>query len=307
MPNTQLLDFSGPLLQIVRNPVLRCVGRCKDMNGYSITGHSHPNTMEMLYIVEGTGTVQVEGTSYPLGPGMIALYNPGITHSEVFDRNSPTPFFYNIKFNEFVISGLPPSCLLPNGMMPTVHAGQETAGMQTLMSLLYAEAEGRRLGYEQIAQNLLMSIVLLTLRVLDKNHAYIEKAEPDCLIVQIQQYFERHFAEELSMQEVADQFHISYYYLSHRFKKHVGVSPSKYISALRINEACRLLSTSKLPIYRVAEMVGYANQSNFQAQFKQYKGMSPLHYRAYYDQNELTQIDSSSRKKTQKQDSRPME
>lgn len=129
-----------------------------------------------------------------------------------------------------------------------------------------------------------------------------KKAEPDCLIVQIQQYFDRHYAEELSMQEVADRFHISYYYLSHRFKKQVGVSPSKYLSALRINEACRLLSTSKLPIYRVAEMVGYANQSNFQAQFKQYKGMSPLHYRAYYDQNELIQIGPDSKKTASSKD-----
>lgn len=287
MANIHLLDFSGPLLQIISKPVLRCVGRCKDMEGYSIDWHSHPGTMEMLYIVQGEGQVQVDGREYPLRPGMIALYNPGVIHAETFDRNAPTPYFYHLKFDEFVISGLPPSCLLPKGLSPAFSAGSEGPSIQALMTLLFDEADNRRLGYDQVAQNLLLAILLLTLRVLDADHASIEKADSDSLIVQIQQHIERNHAERLSMQKVADHFHINYYYLSHLFKKQMGISPSNYLTTYRINAACRLLVTTRLPIYRVAEMVGYANQSSFQAQFKQRKGMSPLQYRAYYEDNSL--------------------
>lgn len=287
MANIHLLDFTGPLLQIMRKPVLRCVGRCKDMAGYTINRHSHPNTTEMLYIVKGEGSTLVEGRRYPLSPGKIALYNPGVDHAETFDKDGPTPYFYHLKFDEFVISGLAPSCLLPKGLSPTFSAGKDAKAIQTLMTLLFAEAESQRLGYDQVAQNLLLSIVLLTLRILDADHASIEKADSDSLIVQIQQYIERHYAEKLSMQEVANHFHINYYYLSHLFKKQMGVSPSNYLTSFRINAACRLLSTTKLPIYRVAEMVGYANQSNFQTQFKRHKGMPPLQYRAYYEDNSL--------------------
>lgn len=287
MANIHLLDFSGPMLQIMRSPVLRCVGRCNDVAGYTMPRHSHPNTMEMLYIVEGIGCTQVDGKSYPLEPGTIALYNPGVRHSERFDSEGPTPYFYHLKFDEFVVSGLQPSCLLPLGLSPTFQAGEDAPAIQRLMSMIFAEAEGRRLGFDQIAQNLMLSVVLLVLRILDAEHAHIDKAEPDSLIMQIQQYFERHYAQKLSMQAVADHFHINYYYLSHMFKKQMGVSPSGYLTALRINEACRLLCTTDLPIYRVAEMVGYPNQSNFQVQFKQRKGMSPLQYRAYYSENQL--------------------
>ncbi|MGI6234479.1 MAG: AraC family transcriptional regulator [Christensenellales bacterium] len=287
MANIHLLDFSGPLLQIMRTPVLRCVGRCKDLAGYTICRHSHPNTMEMLYIVQGEGTTQVEGRSYPLSSGMIALYNPGVAHAETFDKDAPTPYFYHLKFDEFVISGLTPSCLLPKGFSPTFSAGSDAGAIQTLMTLLFNEAESQRLGYDQIAQNLLLSIVLMTLRILDADHAHIEKTESDSLIVQIQHHIQRHYAEKLSMKDVANHFHINYYYLSHLFKKEMGVSPSNYLTAFRINAACRLLSTTKLPIYRIAEMVGYANQSNFQTQFKRHKGMPPLQYRAYYEDNNL--------------------
>ncbi len=287
MPNIHLSDFSGPLLQIIRNPVLRCVGRCKDMKGYSISGHLHPDATEILYIVRGDGSTRVGAVDYPLTPGTIAVYNPGVEHAETFDPHSPVPYFYHLKFNEFVISGLQPSCLLPGGLPPTFAAGEEGAHIETLMKLLFAEVEKQRLGFDQIAQSLLLSIMLMILRILDAEHAHIEKAESETLIVQIQQYLERHYTEELSMKEVADHFHINYYYLSHLFKNEIGISPASYVNALRINEACRLLCVSRLPIYRVAEMVGYGNQSTFQMQFRQRKGVSPMQYRAYYDHNDL--------------------
>lgn len=287
MPNVHLSDFSGPLLQIIRNPVLRCVGRCKDIKGYHIAGHLHPDTAEILYIVRGKGVTRIEGKEYPLGPGDLAIYNPGVEHAEAFDPRVPAPYFYHVKFNEFVISGLQPSCLLPGGLPPAFSAGSDGPHIETLMKMLFSEVEQQRLGFDQIAHSLLLSIMLQILRILDTDHAQIEKTESDSLIVQIQQHLERHFAEDLSMKDVAGKFHINYYYLSHLFKNEIGISPASYVNALRINEACRLLCTSRLPIYRVAEMVGYGNQSTFQMQFKQRKGVSPMQYRAYYEQNTL--------------------
>lgn len=287
MPNIHLSDFSGPLLQIIRNPVLRCVGRCSDVPAYSIARHAHPDTAEILYIVKGQGHTQVDGINHPLTPGTLAIYNPGVEHAETFYPHTSVPYFYHFKFNEFVISGLQPSCLLPGNLFPTFPAGEDAAQIETLMRLLFTEVERHRLGSDQIAQSLLLSIMLIILRILDANHTQVEKAESDSLIVQIQRHLERHFAQNISMREVADQFHINYYYLSHLFKNEIGISPASYVNALRINEACRLLSSSKLPIYRVAELVGYGNQSTFQIQFKQRKGVSPMQYRAYYQNNDL--------------------
>ncbi|MDD3411498.1 MAG: AraC family transcriptional regulator [Eubacteriales bacterium] len=286
MPNIHLQDFSGPVLQIMRKPVLRCAGRCSDVPGYSIKSHSHP-TVELLYIVEGEGSTRVGGNAYPLAPGYLAVYNPNVEHAETFSVGAKTPYFYHIKFDEFSISGLPVGCLLPSGMDPTFPTGSGGKDFEALLHMLFHESADKRLGYEQVTQGLLQCVVVLTLRQIDSRYVALRKDKSDSLVVQIQQYLYDNYAKPLSMKDVAEEFHLNYYYFSHLFKKALDVSPSRYLADLRISEACRLLSNTKLTINQIAEQVGYGNQSNFQVQFKRSKGVSPMQYRAYYTENPL--------------------
>ncbi len=289
MPNIHLIDFPGPALEIIRNPVLRCVGRCSNIPAYSIDRHSHP-TVELIYIVSGHGTVEIDGVRHPLDPGTIALYNPGVPHAERFGHEEPAPLFYHLKFDELSISGLPVNCLLPAGLSPTFETKENGASFNKLLSTMFQEAAQQSLGYRQILDSLLQSVLLLTLRILDA-HLPLRKKDAGSLVYQIQQHFAAHYGEKISMQEVADTFHINGCYLSHLFKESIGLSPSAYLTAFRMSEACRLLSQTDLPIHQIASDVGYANQSNFQIQFKKSKGMSPLQYRAYYDKNPLKHVD----------------
>lgn len=289
MPNIHLVNFPGPTLEMIRNPVLRCVGRCSNIPAYSIEGHSHP-TVELLYIESGHGTASVGGTQYPLEPGTIVIYNPTVKHSERFTREEQAPLFYHLKFDELSISGMPVNNLLPSGLPPTFHTGVNRDAFSRLLSTMFQEAEEQHLGYRQMLDSLLYCIVLLTLRVLDASYTLLRKNEGDSLIYQIQQYFAEHYARKLSMKEVASQFHINDCYLSHMFKENIGLSPSAYLTEFRINEACRLLSQTDMPIHIIASSVGYQNQSNFQIQFKKNKGLSPLQYRAYYEKNPLIHL-----------------
>lgn len=290
MPNIHLVEFPGPALEIIRNPVLRCVGRCSNIPAYSIDRHSHP-TVELIYIVSGHGFVEVGGSRYPLEPGTIAVYNPGVQHAERFGHEEEAPLFYHLKFDELSISGMPVNCLLPAGLLPTFPSKENGASFDKLLSTMFQEAEQQSLGYRQILDHLLYSVLLLTLRILDSHYVQLRKKDAGSLVYQIQQYFAQNFSQKLSMKEIADQFHINGCYLSHLFKESIGLSPSAYLTEFRINEACRLLSQTDLPIHQIASDVGYANQSNFQIQFKKSKGMSPLQYRAYYVKNPLKHVD----------------
>lgn len=287
MPNVHLSGTTGAVLQVLRNPVLRCVGRCSELPAYSIDRHAHPHTMELLYIVEGDGVVELSGKRYPIGPGDIVLYNPGVLHKETFDQEGSTPLFYHIKFDEFAISGLPDGCLLPEGLDPVLPSGAYSGFIETSLDTMFQEWSEQGVGFEQISHNLMVCLILLALRILDLHCAAIDKSKVDALHYQIQQYLSQHFAERISMREVAQKFHINYHYLPHLFQKKLGISPLRYLTELRLNEACHLLSTTKLSIGKIAAQVGYANQSTFQVQFKKIKGMSPLQYRTYYADNEL--------------------
>jgi len=95
----------------------------------------------------------------------------------------------------------------------------------------------------------------------------------------IQHYLREHFHEDISLEQLAKQFNFSSAYLSKIFIKHAGEAPSKYIAALRINEAKRLLQHRKdLPVKAVGELVGYADPFYFSRLFKQATGMTPREY-----------------------------
>lgn len=287
MPNIHLSVDSAPKLQILRNPILRCVGKCSDLPAYTVVRHAHPHTMEIVYIVEGQGYTEVSGRRHPIGPGDIVLYNPGVIHQEKFDMNYPTPLFYHIKFDEFSVSGMKEGCLLPDGIAPAIPSGEYGPFLLASLERMFEEWYEQSVGSEQVNHSLLKCLMVLVLRMLDQRCTLIEKSQADSVLSQIQNYLSTHFEEKFTMKDVANEFHINYYYLCHLFQEKLRISPFRYLTELRINEACHLLSTTRLSVGKISGMVGYANQSTFQIQFKKYKKQSPLKYRAYYNNNAL--------------------
>lgn len=93
-------------------------------------------------------------------------------------------------------------------------------------------------------------------------------------------YFQNHYKEEISISSLADTLGFSMEYLARIFKKETGLSPSKYLTNLRINEAkLLLLSHSSLEVGRIGEMVGYKDAFYFSRVFKSNVNLTPSEYR----------------------------
>lgn len=87
------------------------------------------------------------------------------------------------------------------------------------------------------------------------------------------------FREDLSLSGIADELHISPYYLSHDFKDKVGINFVSYLKDVRLDEACWMLKNTSLGIGSIAEQVGYVNAGYFSKVFRKDKGMSPEEFR----------------------------
>ena len=85
-------------------------------------------------------------------------------------------------------------------------------------------------------------------------------------------------SETLSVNEIADTFHMHPVYLNRIFKKKREFSIGKYIIAEKMKLAGELLKSGKLPANIVAEQVGYSSYPNFHLMFKKYYGCSPSQY-----------------------------
>lgn len=59
------------------------------------------------------------------------------------------------------------------------------------------------------------------------------------------------------------------------FGSFFGVSPIKYINALKLARAEELLSSQMYSVTEAAQMSGYTDMSHFSREFKKHTGMSP--------------------------------
>jgi AraC-like DNA-binding protein len=92
-------------------------------------------------------------------------------------------------------------------------------------------------------------------------------------------YMNEHYMEPLQLGYVAEQFHISSYYLSRTFKQVTGFTFVEYVNSVRIKEAQLLLRETELKIIHIAAQIGFDSIAHFGRVFKQVSKLSPSEYR----------------------------
>ena len=99
------------------------------------------------------------------------------------------------------------------------------------------------------------------------------------LINQATAYMQKHYAEKLTLQDVAYACYVSQWHLSKLMSRHTGKSFYDILNTLRIRAAKDLLKDPGLRISDIGEMVGYADTAHFAKVFKKLVGMSANEYR----------------------------
>ncbi len=92
-------------------------------------------------------------------------------------------------------------------------------------------------------------------------------------------YIQKHFTEEIFLDNIADYCGVSPAYLSRIFSQEHGKGVLEYLTELRIRKAKELLSDTNEKIYRIAALSGYSDAVYFNKVFKKNTGMTPREYR----------------------------
>lgn len=109
---------------------------------------------------------------------------------------------------------------------------------------------------------------------------YQENRQSSCpaWVQQVRVEIEQSFRDpNFSIALLAERFSLNASYLSHHFKKHVGLGILDYLHRQRIEEAKRLLA-SAVSVREAAEKCGYLDSRSLIRAFKRYVGITPGQY-----------------------------
>lgn len=222
--------------------------------------HAHPQGIELIYFVDGTGTVTMQNETVAFRPRTLLLVPPGVEHDQQ-DGEAVTTI-----------------CIILSGKDVNTFSGfwaDETGIIGYTCRRLIRELSQKARGDELVCTGLTYEIAgLLTRVVHDESpvanvHPLVEKA--------LQVIHERE--GNITVSELADTLYISKDYLRHLFSEHTHRSPIQYAIELRITKAKELLTQTTHTVQDIAEECGFENVAYFSRLFKKYTEQSPSEYR----------------------------
>ena len=96
------------------------------------------------------------------------------------------------------------------------------------------------------------------------------------------EYMKKHYADKITLEEVAAHSGFNPTYFSEKFKEKTGKNFTDFLTEVRMEAAKELLRDSRRTIGQIGDAVGYKDAKYFSQQFTKCVGMKPTEYRKLY-------------------------
>ncbi|WP_161635068.1 AraC family transcriptional regulator [Leptolyngbya sp. Heron Island J] len=228
---------------------------------YAAKGCTHDHPFAQL-IVPLTGSLFIETQvhQFKLDASSVFFVPPGCSH-----------YFYGQDANEFLILDIPAHLvanLTRNEISHGIRADFEER-WHALRLLLLAEIDEQG----DAGENASSAASLLHLVHYSSSLLAQSSSSPSL------RYIHQQYHRPLSVAQLAQIEGYSFSYYSEWFQGKTGKSPKAYIQDLRLKQAKDLLQHTDLPIYQIAQRVGFGQASSLSRLLRQREGISPKVYR----------------------------
>ena len=230
------------------------------------------NDYYILYIIKGQIDGNVNNTPLYLKSGEIIFIPPQIKHTFKYDYHYSQEVFW-MHFTGYGIRSLLKALHLDSLKIYSI-------GIQEDCNLLFHSII-HELQLKNDYYNELCSGYLMTL--LTKISRYTTGTNYDNNdLLGVLTYMHKTYTQKHSIKELSTICNLTPYHFIHKFKAHTGLSPMKYLSSIRFEQAKKLLSSSNLNVSEVSHTIGYNDPLYFSKLFKKHTGASPSAYRTIY-------------------------
>ena len=241
--------------------------------------HCHERLAEVLLVLTGSGRSTVDLRRYEVAAGDVVLCSGGALHDE-FPQADQQYQTLCVAIGNLALADLPPYSLLSPDRCPLFHQPEQFADLKELVCLMDRYAAEREPGFQELCQHLMLAALELVRRMAAGRKEDLVTRE-DSTFGRVARYIDRHYAEDLSIEQLARQFYLSPYHLSHIFRQKTGYSLKQYVLRRRIGEAQMRLVNAQDSVQTISEAVGFADASYFSRIFSKYVGLTPTEYRKF--------------------------
>lgn len=244
--------------------------------------HYHDFDKIMIFI-KGKVTYMIEGKSYDLKPYDIVLVNHNDIHRPVVDPSVPyeriivyiSPGFINAyQTADYDLNFCFEQAKKEHSNVLRIHSDAKQALLRITKDLENSFLSPGYAGslYQQVL--FLEFMIHLNRAALDHHLEYLNTDASNQKIIQIMQYISDHLTEELNIDNLAEQFFISRYYMMRLFKSETGYTIGNYINYKRLLLAKEAIAQG-IPITQACFDCGFRDYSTFSRAYKKLFGKSP--------------------------------
>lgn len=247
-----------------------------------VVPHWH-EAIEITYIAKGEpGTMKIEDQTYQLHEGEVYVINSRLIHS----------FNTYITEDQRIVTLLINYEWLRHCLPQTMHdkklelikgpkLDSQQAAFKQLVKLINELKDFQLEG--NLEENKLhqLSVEVELISVLVENFVVDKeiKSEIPEVISEIIAEFHKNYNVDIQLSQVAKQYNYSYAYFSKFFKRYLGISPKKYLTLLRIQNAAELIEKTDYKFTKIAAETGFPDEKSFYSSFKERFNQTPLEYR----------------------------
>lgn len=150
------------------------------------------------------------------------------------------------------------------------------------LNIASREATEKQIGYELALSSATNNILMHYLRNVD--FSFLSQSSIDNeksrihLLKKIDQFMEKNYASNFTLNDIANYCNASTSYLSHNYKPITGMSFSEYVARYRLNKATELIATTNMSVLDIAYTAGFGSIQTFSRTLKKIFNITPKQY-----------------------------
>lgn len=250
--------------------IVNCTGCCHFDSPFETYNRSGRQDYYLQYVCEGTLTIWLDGRVHEMPKGSFLLTKPNTPYRYSLPADETMEYLW-IHFSGFHVVRLLSRLHLLLGKIYTV--GDCLGDIYPLFEGMFEEFTNRPRGFDDRCSAYLSEILVQLSR-----HAAMDAPGTEKKLCSLS-WLHRHFAQDVPIEVLAAMEHLSESRYRIVFRRQTGYSPGEYRTALRMQHACDLLSTSQRSIKDISAECGYGDVLYFTRLFREKIGVPPGQYR----------------------------